>query len=344
MKNDSKDRLEKQLNDNPELKERFVMQMSDIRDITEETRLMFKPIAESFKATTAPLEGLAESFKGLANLSSPFADIMDSLKGAPSPLADIMGSLPTFEPSQSIAESMELFNMNVKPILDSLPTLEDLEEAALLLNKIKKEYTLLRSSEAGFIEHERLFVPKDELGVYDFLDWYLYCYLFDKPFDARKDEELTLYHFNLFHTFKQRYITQKKWSVEDERKFIKELESSDSENKENVSDKPDKPKLALQWSIIFYYVEPDLYGNIEQKKNRLQAFITNFKVNKTLNSLSNKHSEIVRVVTDDEKNELKQIHISAIEKVLPFLKDNYPDAFIDADQDFKRLVDNLDRK
>lgn len=334
MKNDSKERLEKQLNDNPELKERFVMQMSDIRDITEATRLMFKPIAESFKATTAPLEGLAESFKGLANLSSPFADIMDSLKGVPSPLADIMGSLPNFEPSQSIAESMELFNMNVKPILDSLPTLEDLEEAALLLNKMKKEYTLLRSSEAEFIEHERLFVPKDEIGVYDFLDWYLYCYLFDKPFDARKDEELTLYHFNLFHTFKQRYKTHKKWGVEDERKFIKELESSDS----------DWNFTALQWSIIFYYVEPDLYGNIEQKKNRLQAFITDFKVNKTLNSLSNKHSEIVRVVTDDEKNELKQIHISAIKEVLPFLEDNYPDAFIDADQDFKRLADNLDRK
>ena len=259
MKNDSKERLEKQLNDNPELKERFVMQMSDIRDITEATRLKFKPIAESLKATTAPLEGLADSLKGLANLSSPFADIMDSLKGAPSPFADIMGSLPTFEPSQSIAKSMELFNMNVKPILDSLPTLEDLEEAALLLNKIKKEYALLRSSEAEFIEHERLFVPKDELGVYEFVDWYLYCYLFDKPFDARKDEELTLYHFNLFHTFKQRYITQKKWSVEDERKSIKELESSDSENKENVSDE-DKPKITAKHHALAYIFDCDAKG------------------------------------------------------------------------------------
>ena len=276
MKNDSKERLEKQLNDNPELKERFVMQMSDIRDITEATRLKFKPIVESFKATTAPLEGLADSLKDLANLSSPFADIMDSLKGVPSPLADVMDSLPNFEPSQSIAESMELFNMNVKPILDSLPTLEDLEEAALLLNKIKKEYALLRSSEAEFIEHERLFVPKDELGVYDFLDWYLYCYLFDKPFDARKDEELTLYHFNLIHEFKQRYKKRKKWSVEDERKFIKELESSDSDNKENVSDKPDKPKLQMHLSTLDGKLNMKYRDYFDRFKSDLKAFVPGY--------------------------------------------------------------------
>ena len=120
-----------------------------------------------------------------------------------------------------------------------------------------------------------------------------------------------------------------------EREFIKELESSDSDNNWNFT--------ALQWSAIFYYVEPDLYGNIEQKKNRLQAFITDFKVNKTPNSLSNKHSEIVRVVTDDEKNELKQKHIIAIEKILPFLE-SHPQAFQDAEDDLKRLKDELERK
>lgn len=315
MKENSKEKLERQLNENPELKERFNLQM--------------KSITESVKETTAPFEGLADSVKALENLSLPLKNIMNSFKAIKPTTA-----------TQSIVESLELFNLRLKPLLDSI-TSDEHKEMVLLMDKTKIEYTSLRKSEREFIEHEGLYIPND---VYEFLDWYLYCYLFDKPIDTRKKEELGLYHFNLFYRFKQRYKTHKKWGVEDERKFIKELESSDSDNKENVSDKPGWNFTALQWSIIFYYVEPDLYGNIEQKKNRLQAFITDFKVNKSLNSLSNKHSEIVRVVTDDEKNELKQIHISAIERVLPFLKDKYPDAFIDADQDFKRLVDNLDRK
>jgi len=315
MKENSKERLERQLNENPELKERFNLQM--------------KNITESVKETTAPFEGLADSVKALENLSLPLKNIMNSFKAIKPTTA-----------TQSIAESLELFNLRLKPLLDSI-TSDEHKEMVLLMDKTKIEYTSLRKSEREFIEHERLYIPND---VYEFLDWYLYCYLFDKPIDTRKKEELGLYHFNLFYRFKQRYKTHKKWGVEDEREFIKEFESSDSDNKENVSGKPDWNFTALQWSIIFYYVEPDLYGNIEQKKNKLQAFITDFKVNKSLNSLSNKHSEIVRVVTGDEKNELKQIHISAIEKVLPFLKDKYPDAFIDADQDFKRLVDNLDRK
>lgn len=315
MKENSKEKLERQLNENPELKERFNLQM--------------KSITNNVRALTEPLKEFADSVKALENLSSPLENIMNSFK-----------AITPITSTQSIVESLELFNLRLKPLLDSI-TSDEHKEMVLLMDKTKIEYTSLRKSEREFIEHERLYIPND---VYEFLDWYLYCYLFDKHFDTRKEEELTLYHFNLFYKFKQRYKTHKKWGVEDERKFIKELESSDSDNKENVSDKPDWNFTALQWSIIFYYVEPDLYGNIEQKKNRLQAFITDFKVNKTLNSLSNKHSEIVRVVTDDEKNELKQIHISAIKEVLPFLEDNYPDAFIDADQDFKRLADNLDRK
>ena len=315
MKENSKEKLERQLNENPELKELFNLQM--------------KSITNNVRALTEPLTELTDSVKALESLSSPLEKIMNSFK-----------AITPITSTQSIVESLELFNLRLKPLLDSI-TSDEHKEMVLLMDKTKIEYTSLRKSEREFIEHERLYIPND---VYEFLDWYLYCYLFDKHFDTRKEEELTLYHFNLFYKFKQRYKTHKKWGVEDERKFIKELESSDSDNKENVSDKPDWNFTALQWSIIFYYVEPDLYGNIEQKKNRLQAFITDFKVNKTLNSLSNKHSEIVRVVTDDEKNELKQIHISAIKEVLPFLEDNYPDAFIDADQDFKRLADNLDRK
>ena len=301
MKNDSKERLEKQLNDNPELKERFVMQMSDIRDITEATRLKFKPIAESFKAPTALLEGLADS---LANLSSPFADIM--------------GSLPTFEPSQSIAKSMELFNMKLKPILDSLPTLEDLEEAALLLNKIKKEYTLLRSSEAEFIEHERLFVPKGELGVYEFVDWYLYCYLFDKPFDVRKEKELTLYHFNLFYEFKQRYKTHEKWGVEDERKFIKELESSDSDNKENVSDNPDWDLTASQWGATFYYVNGAKLLTGQNITDKLEVFHEKHNIDKTL-----KHVRVEYYETKRRINQYNNYPIDDLEKIIPFLEKYY---------------------
>ena len=173
-----------------------------------------------------------------------------------------MNSFKAIKPTtatQSIAESLELFNLRLKPLLDSI-TSDEHKEMVLLMDKTKIEYTSLRESEREFIEHERLYIPND---VYEFLDWYLYCYLFDKPIDTRKKEELGLYHFNLFYRFKQRYKTHKKWGVEDEREFIKELESSDSDNKENVSVNP-KGTQSNKWSIIYY--EKRFLSNVKKKK------------------------------------------------------------------------------
>lgn len=241
-------------------------------------------------------------------------------------------------------ELKERFNLQMEGIANRVKTItnvlsiEQFKEIGKLYNNRESDYNSLRNEKKELLKHRGIYAPK---YAFEFLDWFFDCYLFGKPMHVKEDEGLSLYHFRLYNEYVARLFEHKNWTDDKERDFLNKQFNNDIEQKDNRND---LNFTALQWSIIFYYVEPDLYGNIEQKKNRLQAFITNFKVNKTLNSLSNKHSEIVRVVTDDEKNELKQIHISAIEKVLPFLKDNYPDAFIDADQDFKRLVDNLDRK
>lgn len=224
MKENSKVKLERQLNENPELKERFNLQM--------------KSITESVKETTAPFEGLADSVKALENLSLPLENIMNSFKAIKPTTA-----------TQSIVESLELFNLRFKPLLDSI-TSDEHKEMVLLMDKTKIEYTSLCKGEKEFIKHERLYVPND---VYEFLDWYLYCYLFDKPIDTRKEEELTLYHFNLFYKFKQRYKTHKKWDIENEREFIKEYEflnnQSQGSNPDSKGSKPKKqgrPKAVIQ--------------------------------------------------------------------------------------------------
>jgi hypothetical protein len=243
MKENSKEKLERQLNENPELKERFNLQM--------------KSITESVKENTAPFEGLADSVKALENLSLPLKNIMNSFKAVKPTTA-----------TQSIVESLELFNLRLKPLLDSI-TSDEHKEMILLMDKTKLEYTSLRKSEREFIEHEGLYIPND---VYEFLDWYLYCYLFDKPIDTRKKEELGLYHFNLFYTFKQRYKKHKKWGVEDERKFIKELESSDSDNKANVSDEPKKqgrPKAIIH-DVSYYLVNEKLLSFLISKYSEVK--------------------------------------------------------------------------
>jgi hypothetical protein len=168
MKENSKEKLERQLNENPELKERFNLQM--------------KSITNNVRALTEPLKEFADSVKALENLSSPLENIMNSFK-----------AITPITSTQSIVESLELFNLRLKPLLDSI-TSDEHKEMVLLMDKTKIEYTSLRKSEREFIEHERLYIPND---VYEFLDWYLYCYLFDKHFDTRKEEELTLYHFNV---------------------------------------------------------------------------------------------------------------------------------------------------
>ncbi len=110
---------------------------------------------------------------------------------------------------------------------------------------------------------------------------------------------------------------------------------------------------ALQWSAIFYYVQPDLYGEIQTKKEKLTRFIKDFNVkvsNNGLlekishNNLSNKLNEIERVFNGDEKNELKQKHINAIKAILPYLENNQSEAFENATDDLERLQDELDRE
>lgn len=101
---------------------------------------------------------------------------------------------------------------------------------------------------------------------------------------------------------------------------------------------------ALQWSAIFYYVEPDIYGEIQQKKDKLEKFRKDFNVSKSQFNLSNKHSEIVRITNGDEKNELKQKHIDAIKKILPYLEKKHVEAFKNASDDLSILIDDLDRK
>ena len=135
MKENSKEKLERQLNENPELKERFNLQM--------------KSITESVKETTAPFEGLADSVKALENLSLPLKNIMNSFKAIKPTTA-----------TQSIVESLELFNLRLKPLLDSI-TSDEHKEMILLMDKTKIEYTSLRKSEREFIEHERLYIPND---------------------------------------------------------------------------------------------------------------------------------------------------------------------------------------
>ena len=101
---------------------------------------------------------------------------------------------------------------------------------------------------------------------------------------------------------------------------------------------------ALQWSAIFYYVEPDFYGETQLKKDKLTKFIKDFNVKISHNSLSNKHNEIVRVINGDEGNELRQHHINTIKAILPFLENNNHEAFENAKDDLSILKDELDRK
>src|SRR5690554_5663676 len=117
----------------------------------------------------------------------------------------------------------------------------------------------------------------------------------------------------------------------------------------NKSTPEGSPKIshdstALQWATIFYYVEPDLYTDMETKKKKIEKFKKDFNVSKTRDSLSNKHNEIVRVFNRDERNELTQHHIKTINAILPFLKNNYIEAFENAKDDLSRLQDNLDKK
>ena len=101
---------------------------------------------------------------------------------------------------------------------------------------------------------------------------------------------------------------------------------------------------ALQWSAIFYYVEHDIYGEVQLKKDKIEKFRKDFNVSKSQSNLSNKHNEIARVINGDKNNELRQHHINTIKAILPYLEKNYIEAFKNASEDFEYLQDELDRK
>lgn len=301
MKENSKEKLERQLNENPELKERFNLQM--------------KSITESVKETTAPFEGLADSVKALENLSLPLKNIMNSFKAIKPTTA-----------TQSIVESLELFNLRLKPLLDSI-TSDEHKEMILLMDKTKIEYTSLRKSEREFIEHERLYIPND---VYEFLDWYLYCYLFDKPIDTRKKEELGLYHFNLFYTFKQRYKKHKKWDIENEREFIKEYEFLNNQSQGSNNESEPRKYKANHYALAYIF-DCDAKGRprLEGRKKELEKIgrkRSNNKIDgntfyKAFNRINNKDLNIEKNLIDITGTNWKKIILDLSED--PDLLDEY---------------------
>ena len=117
----------------------------------------------------------------------------------------------------------------------------------------------------------------------------------------------------------------------------------------NVTSKPQTKKEAtpafttLQWSAIFYYVQPDLYGEIQLKKDKLKKFRKDFNVSNSQSNLSNKLNKIERAFNEYTKTELTKHHLSTIKAILPYLENNHSEAFESATDDLERLKDELDR-
>ena len=127
-------------------------------------------------------------------------------------------------------------------------TLEN-ELRIALIDKVKVEYISLCESERKFIEHNGIYIPKN---VYEFLDWYFECYLFGASISEMKEVELNLYHLNLFYKFKQRYKTHKKWDIEKEREFLKDMNKIDALPR--VTNKKEE-KILASGNLPFQFID-----------------------------------------------------------------------------------------
>ncbi len=77
---------------------------------------------------------------------------------------------------------------------------------------------------------------------------------------------------------------------------------------------------ALEWATIFYYAyESKLLHKTKTKKDAIQQFIEAHKIDKTFNSIKNNISEAKIMINVNHKFPIKKL-----EKIIPFMQENYP--------------------
>lgn len=213
----------------------------------------------------------------------------------------------------------------------------------------KFKYGILESDFDEFLnQYKHYFLKNGFITPKHFEEFFIWLCGCRYPDEAFGTLEINESDFTLFHEYKELKLNPSGWTEHQERERLENrIEATGNETA--TTPKPakqatDNDFTTLQWASIFYFVEPDLYGEIELKKDKLEKFKKDFSLNNSRDSLSNKHNEIVRVINGDKKNELTQHHIKTINAILPFLKNNYIEAFENAKDDLSLLQDNLDKK
>lgn len=134
-----------------------------------------------------------------------------------------------------LAKTPELeakFNLQMEGIVNSIKnkmstlTIEQFREIGKLYIDRESDYNSLHNEKSELLKHRGIYAPSN---AFEFLDWYLDCYLFGKPMHIQKDEGLSLYHFQLYNEYVNRLFEHKNWNDDKERVFLKKLFDTEKE-------------------------------------------------------------------------------------------------------------------
>lgn len=128
------------------------------------------------------------------------------------------------------------------------------------------------------------------------------------------------------------------WERREINKLLGEINKKSNRGKTQDTNGPAKPTFStIEWATIFYYtVGRKLPENSREVSASISEFIKKHGIERSANSLKNKYYEAKKRINDPDKADYP---IERLEKIIPFIRKNYPDSITTLKNDIFYLKD-----
>lgn len=188
----------------------------------------------------------------------------------------------------------------------------------------------------AYFKHNGIIKPSD--GT-DYFHWLAIAFP-DESFSFIISAADNPNYFKMFHDYKERLFNNSNWNDEKEREYLQKHFFAEPQPTERLGEPQQGFDFSvLEWATIFYYAEQcNLLPEYSSKENAMQDFMERFNISKSFSNFKNKYyTNVVKAI-----NKTNTYPIGKLEKILPFLEDNFKATIPKVENDISFLQENKD--